>query len=238
MESLEASQVRRWAVLAAVAVLAAGCVNLASLVPDSDGPPTGAVCRVAPIWNPQVMFTPDPTRNGMPIPGVAGRLFLFGPQYGFPLSGEGSVVVDLFDPARADGKGTEIPLEEWRIDKDTLKRLQVRDDIGWGYTLFLPWSTYRPDLTRVEIRTRFDPVKGSPLYADPAAMTFNQGLSKPTITANHKDVALPKPGEPLPPPPPDLILSKPGVNRPDAAPNSSPIVITPDPSAKRPSAAN
>jgi hypothetical protein len=185
--------------------MAAGCVSLASLVPDTDAPPTGPICEVATWWNPQVVFSPDPTRHGTPIPGLAGRLYLFGENKGVSLSGEGSVVIDLFDPARADGQGGVMPVEEWKIDKDTLQRLQRRDAIGWGYTLFLPWSTYRPDFTKLTMRARFEPVKGEPIYSEVSLITMNTGLGNLAITSNQKILTPPPAGAaaaPLPNLPP------------------------------------
>src|SRR5262249_19841415 len=49
--------------------------------------------------------------------------------------------------------------------KDTLRRLLKKDRIGWGYTLFLPWSTYRPEVTQVRLRVCYQPAQGSPIYA-------------------------------------------------------------------------
>jgi hypothetical protein len=195
-------QVARWSVVAAVAVLAAGCVSMASLVPDVDAPPTGPICEVATWWNPQVEYSPDPTRNGMPIPGLVGRLYLFGENKGVSLSGEGSAVIDLFEPARADGQGSLVPVEEWRIDKDTLQRLLRRDRIGWGYTLFLPWSTYRPDFTKLMIRARFESVKGVPIYSEGSLVTLNQGMGSLAITSNQKIMTPPQAGAAIAPLPP------------------------------------
>jgi hypothetical protein len=143
---------------------------------------------VATYWEPQVTFTPDPTRNGTPIPGLVGRLFLFGEDKGRPLAGEGAVIIDLYDPdhPRGDDQGTVIPLERWQIDKDTLARLLRRDPIGWGYTLFLPWSTYRPDLTKLLLRAQYAPVKGMPIYTGGSLVTLNNGLGNLAITTNQK----------------------------------------------------
>jgi hypothetical protein len=202
-------QVVRGTVLAAVVCLAVGCASVGTLVPDVVGPPTGPVSEVATYWEPQVTFTPDPTRNGTPIPGLVGRLFLFGEDKGRPLAGEGAIIVDLYDPdhPRADDQGTVIPLERWQIDKDTLTRLLRRDPIGWGYTLFLPWSTYRPDLTKLLIRAQYAPVKGMPIYTGGSLVTLNNGLGNLTITTNQKVLTTPPAGAttavaPLPPLPP------------------------------------
>ena len=52
----------------------------------------------------------------------------------------------------------------------TLQRLVKKDMIGWGYTLFLPWGSYRPNLTKVHLALRYDPEKGPPLFAEPSSL--------------------------------------------------------------------
>jgi hypothetical protein len=150
-----------------------GCVTTGSFIPSADGPPAGDPCKVVATWNNQVMFTPDPTHGGNPIPGIAGRMYLFGPKVDFPMTAEGMVVADLFDAAQTGPNQQPVLLEEWRIDKDTLKRLLRRDAIGWGYTLFLPWGTYKPDITKIQMKLRFEPVHGVPLYTENARVTLN-----------------------------------------------------------------
>src|SRR5208337_2466794 len=97
------------------------------------------------------------------LPGLAGRLYLFGPNIDYPLAGDGRLTVDLFNDEPEAGKEPKL-LEQWRIDKDTLKRLLKKDTIGWGYTLFLPWGTYKPEITHVHLRLRYDPAHGTPIF--------------------------------------------------------------------------
>jgi len=152
--------------------LAAGCATTGSWLTSSNEAPTGPVCQAVADWANHVAYAPDPVHNGRPTPGIAGRLYLFGPEMSNSLAGEGSVVVDLYDethPAKPDAP----PLEEWRFDKETLKRLQRRDWFGEGYTLFLPWGTYRPDITKVRLQLSFHPVKGTPLYAPTSNITLS-----------------------------------------------------------------
>lgn len=57
-------------------------------------------------------------------------------------------------------------LEQWRFDPQTLKRLLKKDMIGQGYTLFLPWGTYRPDVRRVRVNVRYEVDGAMPVYAN------------------------------------------------------------------------
>ncbi len=158
-----------WRRLAAglILTMAAGCVGTGPFVKSEDTPPPGApACQVVTTWCNQVVFTPDPTHNGDTTPGLAGRVYLFGQTIDFPVVGDGCLVVDLFDEDRpaAQGKAAS-PLEEWRLDRDTLRRLLRRDPVGWGYTVFLPWATYRPDVIHLQLKIRYEPANGTPLFA-------------------------------------------------------------------------
>jgi len=154
-------------------ILISGCVttdSFQSMVGDNLAP---VPCQLVAAWSPEVRFTPDPARRGEPTPGIAGRVYLFGQEINRPLQGAGCLVVDLYDATPGKEK-PGAPLEEWRFDRDTLKRLERRDAIGWGYTIFLPWGTYSPDITSVQLRLCYTPLKGTPLYAHSASVTLNR----------------------------------------------------------------
>lgn len=167
------------AVLAAALLAGSGCVALDNLLPKTDAPPTGQVCQIVAAWNKEVMTAPDTVNGGRPLPGLTGRLYLFGTQIDYPLAGDGNLIVELYAPtppapnaARPDAPATPTApaepqrIERWELDKDTLHKLLRKDPIGWGYTLFLPWATYRPDLTQVKLRVCYIPRGGTPLYVD------------------------------------------------------------------------
>jgi hypothetical protein len=153
--------------LAAVALtvaLSTGCATTDWQVFKGGPPPPGVPCQIVATWQNRVMFTPDPTKNGAQTPGLAGRLYLFGPEISFPMTGDGGLVVDLYD----ETKGQPVIQEQWRFDPGTLKRLLKQDQIGWGYTLFLPWSGYRAEITKVRLRLRYEPPHGTPLFTENA----------------------------------------------------------------------
>ena len=84
-------------------------------------------------------------------------------------------------------------LERWQFDAGTLQNLLRKDKIGWGYTLFLPWSTYTPDIARVQLNVCYTPAKGTPLYSEPTTIsmhnptTFTQ--TRQVVTPNGTPVA-------------------------------------------------
>jgi hypothetical protein len=172
---------RSTSVLAAYLMLTAGCASTNAFFHVAAAEPSGDICQVVAAWIPEVAFTPDPTHGGAPTPGIAGRVYLFGPEIDFPRAGDGSLVVDLYDNTAAGRK--DVPLEEWRIDSETLKRLRRRDAVGWGYTVFLPWGTYKPEINRVQLRLRYEPAKGNPLYADSSTLVLNRDSKSITPAA-------------------------------------------------------
>jgi hypothetical protein len=159
-------------------VWAAGCVSLDSFLTGKEQPPTGPVSAVMAFWNNEVDYAPDPTHNGQPNPGLVGRVYLLGPTMDLPLACEGGLVVDLYDETHVPMMQQKLPLEEWRIDKDTLQRLLRRDHIGWGYTVFLPWGTYRPEIGQVGLKVRFEPVHATPVYTDSSLTIHKTGVAQ------------------------------------------------------------
>jgi hypothetical protein len=168
-------------VLAAALAAAPGCVTTFPALSPGGGKaaPPPVACQVVTTWQNQVYFAPDTTKGGMPTPGFVGRLYLFGPEIDFPLPADGAVTVDLYvtPPGKPDGELTH--LEQWRIDKETLKRLRKRDVIGEGYTLFLPWGSYRHDLTSVRLKVRYDTAAGTALYCESGPLTLNPAEATP-----------------------------------------------------------
>jgi hypothetical protein len=165
-----------WGIAALVLVCASGCVTTGSMFAclDPDAPPAGTPTQVYFTPHPQVIFPPDIRHNGTPIPALAGRVYLFGPNLGRPMAGDGKVVVELYDPARPPVNGQAVPLTVWTLDQEMLKPGLHRDSsIGWGYTVVLPWEQYRPDITQVLIRVRYEPVKGTPLFTETQLVKFD-----------------------------------------------------------------
>ncbi len=123
-------------------------------------------------WENTVSWAPDPTRGGTSMPGLSGRLYLFGQEVGFPTAGDGKISVLLSE----ETNGAVVQKEVWNIDAATLKTWLRRDKIGWGYTMFLPWTTYRPEITKVRLKVFYTPAQGTPLHHEAAfTLTPNPG---------------------------------------------------------------
>jgi hypothetical protein len=136
----------------------------------SDKSKQGAI-EIAVGWRNWIDYLPDPSRNGESGPGLAGQLFLFGPGLQ-TVEADGNLIVDLFDESpRPPGQPGNIP-ERWRFDKETLKKLRSVDErFGKCYVLFLPWPTYRPDVTKVRLLVRYE-TDGRTLIPEETKMTI------------------------------------------------------------------
>jgi hypothetical protein len=170
--------------LALLPLLACGCVGLMgkSPGPNEPPPPPGPPCQIIAFWESQVRLAPDPYHGGANNAGLAGWVFLFGADDdGRPITGDGIMVIDLYDLTN----GPPVRIEEWRFDKDSLKKLMRKDPQmgGWGYRMFLPWGTYKPTICKVQLRVGYQtPLASTPLFApetptslihpDPSAMAM------------------------------------------------------------------
>jgi hypothetical protein len=162
----------------------AGCVTLGSHVAEGPPPSAEVPTQLVMTWLPRAVQGVDTMHGGQVAVGLAGRVWLMGPS-GCPLVGDGSLSVELYTEPPAPGAAPQM-LEVWNIDHDNLhKKCLKRDMVGWGYNLELPWSTYRPEITRVLMRACYQPAKGAPLYAPLQPVTLsdeNQTVVYPATT--------------------------------------------------------
>jgi hypothetical protein len=146
-------------------------------------PKSGPVTLVA-AWQNHIDYLPDPTREGRMGPGLAGQLFVFD-QYDQPAILNGSITVDLYDETKRPPGGAPIKPERWKFNKDVIKSLRTVDErFGPNYVLFLPWPTYRPDVTRVRITVMYEPENGSfPIRALESRLSLDPTLSRMAATS-------------------------------------------------------
>lgn len=182
-----------------VLVLAlAGCVTTQPFTKLAPTVAQDAPAQVVVAWNNKLMYVPDPANNGTPAPGLCGRVYLFGPVPAVPLVGDGRLVVDLFDDTPRNGQPSSVQLEQWQFDPVTFRRLLSKDTVGQGYTVFLPWGTYRPDIKNVHMAVRYEPVHGPPLYAPSGPLTLDHGQS-PTAASPYAPSGPALPTQPVAP---------------------------------------
>lgn len=192
-------------IVAASLIAAPGCsLDQVWLVKDI-APKSEQPCQIVTTWVNKVQFAPDTAHNGEPMPGLVGRMYLFGPTVGFPMVGDGGIFVELFDETQGP---SQHPIEKWQIDPVSLRKLVQKDRIGMGYTLFLPWGSYRPDINRVRLTCRYDPQAGTPIYAEPATVSLDTASAMPPVASSQPPVMTP-PAEPPTPRPQPLTIPAP-----------------------------
>jgi hypothetical protein len=125
-------------------------------------------------WRNRIAYLPDPAKNGVPGPGLAGQMFLFGgPKLQFA-EADGTLTVDVVDVTPRPAGQAPAAAERWQFDKHMLKNLRTVDEtFGKSYVLFLPWPAYTPDVTKVKITARYDSESGHPLFAMPTVVTID-----------------------------------------------------------------
>jgi hypothetical protein len=163
----------KWTLPLALAAFT-GCTTLDAFIADPTCILAEPICQIETTWHNEVVFSPDPTRQGAPGPGIAGRLYLFGEKVGHPRAGDGKVTFDLYDEAQLKAGEPVAPIERWQFDPATLQKLLRKDMIGWGYTVFLPWGTYKPECLSKPyvLKVRYDQLSGTPLFTE-SPVSFN-----------------------------------------------------------------
>jgi hypothetical protein len=56
-----------------------------------------------------------------------------------------------------------------------MKRLLKKDAVGMGYSVFLPWGSYRSDVKQIHLSLRYEPVGGTPIFSPSGPMTLEHG---------------------------------------------------------------
>jgi hypothetical protein len=182
--SLSVGARRAFGLAALLGALASGCVSSGQLTPDV-GVSTTRVSQVVSLWNNQVVAGVDPAHDGAPMYGLAGRVFLFGTEMREFVIADGNLVVELWATLPEQPQGPPVRLESWVIKKDLLNSACLaKDGCGQGYTMNLPWPSYRPDLKQVRLRMRYEPAKGLPVYGE-YTVALNNGPG-PEITGYHR----------------------------------------------------
>ncbi|HJZ92191.1 MAG TPA: hypothetical protein VKE40_15050 [Gemmataceae bacterium] len=137
----------------------------------------GEASRLAAAWSNKIIYAPDPTHGGEPVPGLIARLYVFGPDQKFPLPPDGELIIGLWDNSPVANCGQPALMELWHIDRETAAKFRKTDFMGEGYSLFLPWSKYHVDLKQVNVRIRYNGADGRCLVASPETLTIDHSAT-------------------------------------------------------------
>ena len=137
----------------------------------------GEAARLTAAWNNKVMYAPDPTHGGDPVPGLLVRLWIFGPDTKDALTVPGELIIGLWDNTPKAAGAQPVLQEVWHIDTETVEKFRRKDIIGDGFTLFLPWSKYHVDLKQVNVVARFNGTDGRNLVSTPERLTIDHAAT-------------------------------------------------------------
>jgi hypothetical protein len=157
--------------LAGVACAAlSGCVILESAgLSKAPEPPPLPVNEVMTYWDRSIRVAQSDT--GAPLMGVAGRVYLINDDLKRMVDAQGSIHVAIRDTTPgAPGGQYAIKCE---IKEPDLKRLKKKDMLGDGYTLFVPFESYRPDIRQIEVQVCYVPKGGPQKYSAPTAIVLD-----------------------------------------------------------------
>jgi hypothetical protein len=160
--------------------------SLARMTGDGKKASKSQATELVVTWRNRIDYLPNPARNGELGPGLAGQVFLFSSNMQ-PVNADGTITVDLYDETpRPPGQPPNKP-ERWEFTREILKNLRSVDDrFGKDYVLFLPWPTYRFDVSRVRITVRYDAENGQTLYAPQSNITIDTSLpNSPSLNGSN-----------------------------------------------------
>jgi hypothetical protein len=161
----------------------------------------GQGARLTAAWNNKVIYAPDPTHGGDPVPGLMGKLWVFGPDESVqvPLALDGEIFVGAWDNSPKLTGGQPVLIEVWHIDPEAVKKVRRNDFIGGqAYNLFLPWSQYHVDLKSVNVVARFNAADGRSLVSAPETLAMDHSA---TLQRAAERLALTDPAAIAPPAP-------------------------------------
>jgi len=201
-----------------VLALASGCAGVDQLIAANHAAekPATPVARVVAMWNNQVITGVDPAHGAAPMYGLAGRVYLYPVDFKENLTADGKLVVELYAVPPEQPQAPPVKMESWELKKDILNSINRRTDgVGEGYSLSLPWPSYRPEIAQVQMRVIYVPEKGLPVI-DQSPVALNSGLvGSPVVTnrmetGNRQPVTAAAPPGPPPrsgvPPPGSAVL--------------------------------
>jgi hypothetical protein len=159
------------------AVMMSGChsVDKSTDVAKLSAPSAGEATVISTFWWKEIQMLPDPgfEHKGAQGPGLVCRVVLFGRDMK-PVTCEGNLLVELYDDQyeRYPNATAPVKIEVWNIQKQHLQQQLSKDDVGWGYTLFLPTASCAQDLkvNKVHLMATFAPEHGHKLFSQSDTM--------------------------------------------------------------------
>lgn len=134
--------------------------------------------RLVSAWENKVTYAPDTSRGGAVFPGLNCRVYLFGPDMAVPIVGDGMLRVTFHEASRKSGSGEGKITDIVDISPESLRLFVKRDFVGDGYTIFIPWFNYRPEISDVFILLEYHAANGEVLRHQSGTFTVDHSETK------------------------------------------------------------
>jgi len=181
-----ASSVRRalTAATTGLVLVVAGCKAFQKPAQTSDGKSsttaTAAMAKpgipaasLTASWSRTVEVGTDPNHH-TPMPAIVGRAYFFDAKLR-PVEADGKLTVELFDDTNRRIGKPSVKLEEWNINSEQLAKMVNKDPlIGTGYSLILPWPSFKSDVGQIHMVIHYTPKSGQALTMSDQIMTLEQ----------------------------------------------------------------
>jgi hypothetical protein len=171
-----------WMLLGMLALPGVGCQSLSSFQFSSlweERPTLAKPDQVAAFWMGGVDVKPNPV-NGTPVPGFGGKILFLRTKPGDTVAVDGTITFQLFEDKQSQGQ-QPAPLEQWVIQPEHLPLLLNKDMSGWGYNVWLPWSSYAPTIQSVRMIVMYQDKSGTVLYGEPMTIPIQDSKSKAPV---------------------------------------------------------
>lgn len=177
--ALRAKRLCRLSWIAVLLAASNGCSLLETCGCISPPPPPPVNAMLAFCYE-QVQFVADKANGERPLPGLVAKVWLSSGDSikSTMVEANGVIHAEMYDMT----PGVQPhQVAEWTFDKDTLKSTKQTDKIGMGYTLFLPWDTYSPQIKRVQVTLMYGE-PGKPWRSgEPQIITLKNSDSPPPL---------------------------------------------------------
>ena len=164
--------------LAAVALLTATC-GCSSLAENFDAiNPFGPSYVTADTRNPAVevacVWQPGEGRNsqGLPARGFSGQIYFFTRRDAEPVLVDGSVRVYLFTDHGTPDENSK-PIRQFDYEPEAWAVHANMTSLGPAYSVFIPYPVVEPYQVRCQLRVRFTPQTGPPIWSESITMTLD-----------------------------------------------------------------
>jgi hypothetical protein len=145
-----------------------------------DVPQGEQVDAVEAFWLNQLFLTQDVANQRKALPGLAGRVYPGNKAAKKMVEMDGLLAVQLLDMTNAESVEQPPSVAQWTFDAVSLKALWREDRFGWGYSLFLPFKEYGPNIRKVQLHLVYVPKHGGqPIHNTSDVMALDVQASPP-----------------------------------------------------------